>query len=53
MVTVGRDASGRLTLAGVSYDENIWRDERVSDVLVHSPPVDPILVDKTYVYELR
>jgi len=47
------DAGPKLHSIGVVVDEPIWRDETVSDVIVGSPPVDPILVDKLYVYELK
>ena len=46
-------ATGRLELIGVVLDEPFWRDERVSQIIRRSPPVEPILVDKVYVYELR
>ena len=47
------DTSPRLRPVGISFDEPFWRDERISHILVNSPPVDPILIDKTYVYELQ
>ena len=42
-----------LHLLGVAFDEPIWRDEWVSNIIYGNLPVDPILVDKVYVYELR
>lgn len=47
------EVTPRLTYLGVSDDAPIWRDERVSHILVNSPPVEPILVDRTYLYELQ
>lgn len=49
-----QDETGpKLNSIGVVVDEPIWRDETVSDIIVGNPPVEPILVDKLYVYELR
>jgi len=52
-VESGIQATERLVPIGVALDEPIWRDEWVSDIIVGSLPVQPILVDKLYVYELR
>jgi hypothetical protein len=47
------ERSSRLVPIGIATDRPFWRDERVSQVIQGSPPVIPILVDKTYLYELR
>jgi len=47
------EATGRLSFLGVAYDEPIWKDERVSDIMYGNPPVVPLLVDKVHVYELK
>jgi hypothetical protein len=47
------EASGRLRFVGVIYEQPLWRDERVSQVIYGSPPVVPVLVDKIYIYELH
>ena len=47
------EASPRLYLVGVTFEEPFWVRERVSAVIRGDPPVEPILVDKVYLYELR
>ena len=49
----GIQDSSHFVPIGVALDEPIWRDEWVSDIIVGSIPVQPVLVDKLYVYELR
>jgi hypothetical protein len=45
--------SPHLTLLGVTFDEPVWRDEWVSSIIQGNLPVEPLLVDKLYVYELK
>ena len=46
------EASPELHLVGVTFEDPFWVRERVSDVISGNPPVEPILVDKVYIYEL-